>query len=120
MIMNVASIQPFLCKGIFQRDRVPIGPPPARSPNGSLLRGGHLEAGGVGAAEEVPEALLEQGQVDDPDGGGAAAADGGGDYHLVAGLDRADAVPLGVDECGTGHLVAVAVAVGAAQRDRRA
>src|SRR5260370_38212941 len=73
------------------------------------LRSGHLEATAVGAAEEAVEALLDQGHVDDPGRGGGAAADGGGDYHLLAGLAGADAVPLGVDERGTGHRVAAAV-----------
>src|SRR6516165_2242204 len=72
----------------------------------------------AGCAEEAVKALLEQRHVDDPGGGGGAAADGGGDDHLVAVLDGADAVPLGVHHGGAGHLVGVAVAVGAVQGDR--
>src|SRR6516162_3756291 len=84
------------------------------------LRSDRLEAGAVGTAEEAVEVLLDQRHVDDPRRGGGAAGDGGERYHLLAGLDGADAVPLGVDERGTGHLVAATVAVGAPQRDRRA
>src|SRR5262245_19002535 len=84
------------------------------------LRSGGLVVGAVGTAVEAVEALLEQRHVDDPGRGSGAATDGGGNDHLVAGLDRADAVPLGVDESGAGHPVAMAVAVGAVQRDRRA
>src|SRR5579871_2548024 len=80
--------------------------------------GGRLEAAGGGGGEEAVHALLELGQVQDPDGGGGgAAADGGVHHDLVADLDRADAVALGVYQGGTGHLVGVAVAVGAVQRD---
>src|SRR5215467_7628370 len=95
----------------------PIAGEPAAGERSALLGGSALRLAPGPVAEEVVDALLEQGQIGDLGRGGGAAADSRPDPHLVAGLDRADAAALGVHGRRTVHHVGMGVPVRAAQRD---